>query len=102
MLVLSRKSQEAVIVGGSDGFERKLKITVLEIEGERFRLGIPVGEALAFAMGWSNLGYTQPRDGLRRVMGALAVDALEYSEQWSAAALARHCLQQKWPGSFVP
>jgi carbon storage regulator CsrA len=42
MLVLSRKMQEAVVVGGCDGFERLLKITVLEIEGGRVRLGFEV------------------------------------------------------------
>jgi len=39
MLVLSRKSQESVVIGGSGGFERVLKVTVLEIKGERVRLG---------------------------------------------------------------
>jgi carbon storage regulator CsrA len=39
MLVLSRKSQESVIVGGSQGFERKLKITVLEVGHGTVRLG---------------------------------------------------------------
>ncbi len=39
MLVLSRKSQESVVVGGSGGFERLLKITVLEIRGACVRLG---------------------------------------------------------------
>jgi carbon storage regulator len=39
MLVLSRKSQEAVVVGGSGRFERLLKITVLEIRGGNVRLG---------------------------------------------------------------
>ena len=39
MLVLSRKTQEAVVVGGSDRFERLLKVTVLEIKGDRVRLG---------------------------------------------------------------
>lgn len=33
MLVLSRKSQEAVVVGGAAGFEPLLKVTVLEIKG---------------------------------------------------------------------
>jgi sRNA-binding carbon storage regulator CsrA len=33
MLVLTRKSQEAVVVGGSVGFEHMLKVTVLEIDG---------------------------------------------------------------------
>ena len=31
MLVLSRKTQETVVVGGSEGFERVLKVTVVEI-----------------------------------------------------------------------
>jgi carbon storage regulator len=42
MLVLSRKSQESVMVGGSTGFERLLKVTVLGIEGGRVRLGFDV------------------------------------------------------------
>lgn len=42
MLVLSRKKQESVVVGGSDRFERVLKITVLEISGGRVRLGFDV------------------------------------------------------------
>jgi carbon storage regulator CsrA len=39
MLVLSRKSQESVVVGGSGSFERLLKVTVLEISNGRVRLG---------------------------------------------------------------
>jgi len=39
MLVLTRKSQEAVIVGGCAGFERTLKVTVVEIVGVLVRLG---------------------------------------------------------------
>jgi carbon storage regulator len=39
MLVLSRRIQESVVVGGSDRFERMLKVTVLEIKGEKVRLG---------------------------------------------------------------
>ena len=39
MLVLSRKSQESVVVGGPDGFTRLLKVTVLEITGGAVRLG---------------------------------------------------------------
>jgi carbon storage regulator len=42
MLVLSRKSQEAVVVGGADGFERLLKVTVLEISRGKVRLGFEV------------------------------------------------------------
>ena len=39
MLVLSRKSQEAVVVGGTAGFEPLLKVTVLEISRGKVRLG---------------------------------------------------------------
>ena len=35
MLVLSRKNQESVVVGGSDGFQRLVKVTVLAIQGGR-------------------------------------------------------------------
>ena len=39
MLVLSRKSRESVVVGGSGVFERLLKVTVLEIKEGCVRLG---------------------------------------------------------------
>jgi carbon storage regulator len=39
MLVLSRKSQESVVVGGISAVDRKLVVTVLEIEGGKVRLG---------------------------------------------------------------
>ena len=39
MLVLSRKCQEAVVVGGADGVEALLKVTVLGIEKGKVRLG---------------------------------------------------------------
>jgi carbon storage regulator len=42
MLVLSRKSNESVVVGGSSAFQRILKVTVLEISGGRVRLGFDV------------------------------------------------------------
>ena len=42
MLVLSRKNQESVVVGGADGFHRLLKVTVLEIRGTNVRLGFEV------------------------------------------------------------
>ena len=44
MLVLSRKSQEAVVVGGSGGFERQLTVTVLQISNGRVRLGFEIDE----------------------------------------------------------
>jgi len=46
MLVLSRKSQEAVVVGGSEGFERMLKVTVLEINSGTVRLGFEIDKGV--------------------------------------------------------
>jgi carbon storage regulator CsrA len=42
MLVLSRKIEESVIVGGSGGFERMLKVTVLDITRGTVKLGFDV------------------------------------------------------------
>jgi carbon storage regulator CsrA len=42
MLVLSRKSRESVVVGGSNGSQPMLKVIVLAINGERVRLGFEV------------------------------------------------------------
>ncbi len=44
MLVFTRKSQESVVVGGSEGFERLLKVTVLEINCGKVRLGFEIDE----------------------------------------------------------
>jgi carbon storage regulator CsrA len=40
MLVLTRKNQESVVVGGSDTLEQLLKVTVLEIRRGKVKLGI--------------------------------------------------------------
>ena len=42
MLVLSRKNQESVVVGGSDGFHRLFRVKVLEIRGSDVKLGFEV------------------------------------------------------------
>jgi carbon storage regulator len=42
MLVLSRRSQESVVVGGTNRIDRNLVVTVLEIKGARVRLGFDV------------------------------------------------------------
>ena len=39
MLVLSRRHQEAIAIGGAGGQEHSVKITVLEIGGGKVRLG---------------------------------------------------------------
>jgi len=46
MLVLSRKSQESVVVGGNSAADRKLVVTVLEIQGGKVRLGFDVDAAV--------------------------------------------------------
>ncbi len=46
MLVLSRKSLESVVVGGCQGFEKLLKVTVLEIKEGRVRLGFEADPAV--------------------------------------------------------
>jgi carbon storage regulator CsrA len=42
MLVLSGKDQESVVVGGSDGFHRLLRVRVLGIQGTSVKLGFEV------------------------------------------------------------
>ncbi len=42
MLVLSRKNQEAVVIGGSGGFHRLFRVKVLEIRGSTVKLGFEV------------------------------------------------------------
>jgi carbon storage regulator len=44
MLVLTRKSQETVVVGGTDGFEAILKVTVLRIKGGSVLLGFEAAD----------------------------------------------------------
>ena len=73
----------------------------MKLEQTRFRLAIPLQDAFAFAMGWSDLGYAAANDPIRQVIGLLVVDSLEYSEQWPASARARQCLEEKWPGLFL-
>jgi carbon storage regulator len=46
MLILSRKSQESVVVGGPEGVERMLTVTVLEIKGRQVRLGFQADSAV--------------------------------------------------------
>jgi carbon storage regulator CsrA len=46
MLVLSRKLQESVVVGGKEENEPLLKVTVLEIRNSRVKLGFEVDAAI--------------------------------------------------------
>ncbi len=42
MLVLTRKTQESVVIGGTDGFGRLFKVTVIDIRGTKVKLGFEV------------------------------------------------------------
>ena len=44
MLVLSRKSNESIVIGASNGIERLLKLTVIRVQGGTVKLGIEVAE----------------------------------------------------------
>ena len=44
MLVLSRKRQQAIVIGGADGSCQACRVTVLEIRGGTVRLGIDVDD----------------------------------------------------------
>jgi carbon storage regulator len=44
MLVLTRKCQEVVVVGGADGFNVLLKVIVLGIENGKVRLGFEAAD----------------------------------------------------------
>lgn len=79
----------------------KMKGFFMKLEQTRFRLAIPLQDAFAFAMGWSDLGYAAANDPIRQVIALLVLDSLEYSEQWLASARARRCLEKKWPGLFL-
>ncbi len=40
MLILSRKNDQSIVVGGFDAFERTVKITILGVKNGRVELGI--------------------------------------------------------------
>jgi hypothetical protein len=73
---------------------------VMPPQDTRYRLAIPVEEAFSFAVGESNLNYTEPTDEMRQVMGLMVIDNLEYSEHWRVAAEVRACLADRWPEVF--
>ena len=46
MLVLTRKTEESVVVGGTDGLTRLLKVTVLEIRNGMVKLGFEADDTV--------------------------------------------------------
>jgi carbon storage regulator CsrA len=63
MLVLSRKTNESVVVGSADGLRQLLTVTVLEIRHSSVRLGFEAGDDLPVHRSevWARLaGHSRP------------------------------------------
>ena len=67
MLVLSRKSNESVVVSGPGGFERMLKVTVLDIRNGSVRLGFEADASIPVhrAEVWERIRETNAPDESR-------------------------------------
>jgi hypothetical protein len=61
------------------------------------RLAVSIEEAMLFALGLTDLDLDEPSDHARQLIGLIAVDHLEYSEQWRLSGIVRTALKQKWP-----
>ena len=76
MLVLTRKHQESVVIGGSDSVERLLKVTVLRVRGGEVSLGFeaPARIAIHRAEVWDRIRMSVPRGSAHtEVASALSV-----------------------------
>jgi hypothetical protein len=73
---------------------------MIDFKEDRYRLTIPLSDAIRFVLGVSDLNYADPSDELRQLVGLLAIDLLEYSEQWRTAGVLRNCMQAQWPSLF--
>jgi len=65
MLVLTRKSQETVVVGGADGTDRLLTVTVLEIGAGKVKLGLEASDSVPVHRGevWDRIRAAKPPPG---------------------------------------
>jgi hypothetical protein len=57
MFVVSRKSEESVIVDGFHSPERSLKVTVLEVKGGQVKLGIEINADAHDAVDWPSARF---------------------------------------------
>ena len=73
---------------------------MIDFQEDRYRLAMPLPDAIRFVLGVSDLSYAQATDELRQLVGLLAIDLLEYSEQWRTAGALRQAMQAKWPELF--
>jgi hypothetical protein len=60
-------------------------------------LDLPIEEAVLFALGFTDLDLDKPSDHARQLIGLIALDHLEYSEQWRLSGIIRTALKEKWP-----
>lgn len=62
MLVLKRRAQESVVVGGTDSLQPLLTITVLEISGSTVRLGFQADPSVTVHRSevWQRIHPTDP------------------------------------------
>ncbi len=68
MLVLTRKVHESLIVGAGLGPQRAVRLTVLQIRGNRVQLGFTAGDEVSIQRGGTaarGLGYTRGPHGGR-------------------------------------
>lgn len=74
MLVLSRRSREAVVVGRSAGFEHQLKVTVIAIHGASVKLGFEIDSAVPVHRWevWERIQARAPSDLAARDAAVLA------------------------------
>ena len=74
MLVLSRKRQESVVVGGPSEPDCMLKVTVLEIQKGRVRLGFDVADGVPVHRWevWQRICEKQAANGCADVPQVLA------------------------------
>jgi len=65
MLVLTRKSQETIVVGGADGLERLVTVTVLEIGAGKVKLGFQARDSVPVHRGevWERIRAAKPPPG---------------------------------------
>jgi hypothetical protein len=69
----------------------------MQRDEDQYRLRIPLDHAFAFSVGEHDLGYEEPTDQMRQLMGVLVIDSLQYCEQWRVASEARAVLAERWP-----
>jgi hypothetical protein len=60
-------------------------------------LDMPIEDAVLFALGLTDLDVDEPSDRARQLVGLIALEHLEYSEQWRVSGTLRTALKEKWP-----